>query len=106
MMNEGFADDEGYLNSETHGDDIQDTQVPETQENEEGYRVDIDNQTRHSNEFTRESMRQNTPPINMFQNQASRASQQRRVRHESATTRVAVSSQVSSRNVSRGGRRK
>ncbi|CAA7015378.1 unnamed protein product [Microthlaspi erraticum] len=100
MMNEGYADDEGYLNSEIYGEDIQDTQIPETQENEEGYRVDIDNQTRNSNEFTP------TPPINMFQNQASRASQQGRVRRESATNRVAGGSQVSSRNGSRGGRRK
>ncbi|CAA7056402.1 unnamed protein product [Microthlaspi erraticum] len=28
MMNEDFADDEGYLNSEIYGDDIQGTQVP------------------------------------------------------------------------------
>ncbi|CAA7048121.1 unnamed protein product [Microthlaspi erraticum] len=100
MMNEGYADDEGYLNSEIYGEDIQDTQIPETQENEEGYRVDIDNQTRNSNEFTP------TPPINMFQNQVSRASQQGRVRRESAINRVAGGSQVSLRNGSRGGRRK
>ncbi|CAA7061603.1 unnamed protein product [Microthlaspi erraticum] len=103
MMNEGFADDEGYLNSEIYGED---TQVPKTQENEEEYRVDIDDQPRHSHEFPRESMRQNTTPINMSQNQAARVSQQGRIRHESSTHRVAGSSQVLSRNSSRGGRRK
>ncbi|CAA7055102.1 unnamed protein product [Microthlaspi erraticum] len=106
MMNEDFADDEGYLNSEIYGDDIQGTQVPQTQENEQGYGVDIDDQTRHSNEFPRESMRQSTAPVNMFQNQAGRVSQQGRIRRENSTNRVVGSSQVSSRNGSRGGRKK
>ncbi|EFH53050.1 predicted protein [Arabidopsis lyrata subsp. lyrata] len=47
IMNEGITNNQGQTYSETYGDEIPESQVPETQENEEVYRVNIDDETRH-----------------------------------------------------------
>ena len=44
LMNDGQNHDEDHLYSETYGGDMQHTEVPETQENEEVYRVNIDDE--------------------------------------------------------------
>ncbi|KAG2294508.1 hypothetical protein Bca52824_041177 [Brassica carinata] len=58
LLNDGQNNDE----TETYGGDMQDTQVQETQESEEVYHVNIDDEMRHSNQFTRENLRQNSSP--------------------------------------------
>ncbi|KAL1193097.1 hypothetical protein V5N11_018551 [Cardamine amara subsp. amara] len=54
MMNERVGNDEEHVNSDTDRSDMAQTQVPETQENEEVYRVNIDDESRPSTEFTRD----------------------------------------------------
>ncbi|CAN6912392.1 unnamed protein product [Brassica oleracea] len=106
MMNEGLANDESHMDSETFADDMPQTQVPETQESEEVYRVNISDQTRPSSEFSREPIRQGSPPELSFQNNASRGQQQGRTRRESGATRVGGSSRAPARTSSRGIRKK
>ncbi|KAG2311577.1 hypothetical protein Bca52824_023134 [Brassica carinata] len=106
IMNEGVANEESYLHSETFGDDMQETQVPETQESEDVYRVNINDQTRPTSEFTRESMRQDMPPELPSQIHASRGQQQGRIRRESVINRVVGSSRASARTSSRESRKK
>ncbi|CAN6922737.1 unnamed protein product, partial [Brassica oleracea] len=106
MMNEGLANDESHMDSETFADDMPQTQVPETQKSEEVYRVNISDQTRPSSEFSREPIRQSSPPELSFQNNASRGQQQGRTRRESGATRVGGSSRASARTSSRGSRKK
>ncbi|KAG2314877.1 hypothetical protein Bca52824_017999 [Brassica carinata] len=64
------------------------TQVPETQENEEVYRVNIDDEMRPSNEFIRENMYQNySPAADPFQIRTSRVQQQGGLRRGSSSQR-------------------
>ena len=55
-MNDGQNHDEDHLYSETYGGDMQHTEVPETQENEEVYRVNIDDEMHPWNQFTHENL--------------------------------------------------
>ncbi|CAD5332962.1 unnamed protein product [Arabidopsis thaliana] len=57
MMNEGVDNEEEHVNSDIDGSDREQTQVPETQENEEVYRVNIEDESRLSTESTRDATR-------------------------------------------------
>jgi len=72
LMNDGLDNDEGHVYFETYDGDMQESQVLEIQENEEVYHVNIDDQTCQSNEFIRESVRQNLSPAAPFQIPTSR----------------------------------
>ncbi|CAH8254530.1 unnamed protein product [Arabidopsis lyrata] len=67
LSNDGLDNDEGHVYFETYDGDMQDSQVPETQENEEVYRVNIDDETRQLNAFIRENLHQNSSPAAPFQ---------------------------------------
>ncbi|KAF2549658.1 hypothetical protein F2Q70_00022826 [Brassica cretica] len=106
-MNDGQNNDEGYYYSETYGGDMQHTQIPETQENEEIYRVNIDDEIRHSNEFIRDNLRQNSSPAaDSFQIPNSRVQQRGGLRRGSSSQRGAGNSQTSVKSGSQGSRRK
>uniref|UniRef100_A0A0D3CI36 Myb/SANT-like domain-containing protein n=1 Tax=Brassica oleracea var. oleracea TaxID=109376 RepID=A0A0D3CI36_BRAOL len=107
LMNDGQNNDEGYYYSETYGGDMQHTQIPETQENEEVYRVNIDDEIRHSNEFIRDNLRQNSSPAaDSFQIPNSRVQQRGGLRRGSSSQRGAGNSQTSVKSGSQGSRRK
>ncbi|KAG7543380.1 hypothetical protein ISN45_Aa07g032980 [Arabidopsis thaliana x Arabidopsis arenosa] len=106
LRNDGLDNDEGHVYFETYDGDMQDSQVPETQENEEVYRVNIDDETRQSNAFIRESLHQNSSPAAPFQIPTSRIQQRGGVRRGSSSQRGAGNSQISTRSGSRGSRRK
>lgn len=106
LINDGPDNDEGHVYVETYGGDMQDTQVPETQENEEVYRVNIDDEIRPSNEFTREHLRQNSSPAAPFQIPTSRVQQRGGLRRGSSSQRGAGNSRISTRSGSRGSRTK
>ncbi|XP_022561829.1 uncharacterized protein LOC125594965 [Brassica napus] len=103
LLNDGQNNDE----TETYGGDMQDTQVQETQENEEVYRVNIDDEMRHSNQFTRENLRQNSSPTaDHFQIPTSRVQQRSGLRQGSSSQRGAGTSRIAARSGSQGSRRK
>ncbi|CAH8278714.1 unnamed protein product [Arabidopsis lyrata] len=106
LRNDGLDNDEGHVYFETYDGDMQDSQVPEPQENEEVYRVNIDDETRQSNAFIRESLHQNSSPVAPFQIPTSRIQQRGGVRRGSSSQRGAGNSQISTRSGSRGSRRK
>ncbi|XP_048614735.1 uncharacterized protein LOC106398678 [Brassica napus] len=107
LMNDGQNNDEGYYYSETYGGDMQHTQIPETQGNEEVYRVNIDDEIRHSNEFIRDNLRQNSSPAaDSFQIPNSRVQQRGGLRRGSSSQRAAGNSQTSVKSGSQGSRRK
>ncbi|XP_019096679.1 PREDICTED: uncharacterized protein LOC104767164 isoform X2 [Camelina sativa] len=68
LMNEGIDNDE--------------SQVPETQENEEVYRVNINDETRPSNEFTQDHLQHNSSHAPPIHTPASRVQQQGGLRRE------------------------
>ncbi|KAL0825334.1 hypothetical protein Bca101_049011 [Brassica carinata] len=103
LLNDGQNNDE----TETYGGDMQDTQVQETQESEEVYRVNIDDEMRHSNQFTRENLRQNSSPAaDHFQIPTSRVQQRSGLRRGSSSQRGAGTSRITARSGSQGSRRK
>ncbi|KAG2251329.1 hypothetical protein Bca52824_081465 [Brassica carinata] len=107
LMNNGQNNDEGHYYSETYGGEMQHTQIPETQENEEVYRVNIDDEIRPSNEFFRDNLRQNAPPAaDSFQISNPRVQQRGGLRRGSSSQRGAGNSQTSVRSGSQGSRRK
>ncbi|KAG7548129.1 hypothetical protein ISN44_As12g033370 [Arabidopsis suecica] len=90
LRNDGLDNDEGHVYFETYDGDMQDSQVPETQENEEVYRVNIDDETRQSNAFIRESLHQNSSPAAPFQIPTSRIQQRGGVRRGSSSQRDTI----------------
>ncbi|KAG5393857.1 hypothetical protein IGI04_023820 [Brassica rapa subsp. trilocularis] len=59
IMNERRADDSTHWCSDFDGNEKLDTEVPNTQENEEVYRVNLDDDSHPSNEFTHDAVRIN-----------------------------------------------
>ncbi|KAG7619688.1 hypothetical protein ISN44_As04g005980 [Arabidopsis suecica] len=55
LMNQRRADD--AIHGYSDGGDMPETNVPETEENEKNYRINIDDDTHPSNEFTRDTFR-------------------------------------------------
>ncbi|KAJ4907955.1 Uncharacterized protein Rs2_11613 [Raphanus sativus] len=107
LLNDGQNNDEDHLYSETYDGDTQHTHVPETQENEEVYRVNIDDETRQSNQFNRENLRQNSSPaVDNFQIPTSRVQQRSGLRRGSSSQRGVENSRVATRSGSQGSRRK
>ncbi|KAG2286907.1 hypothetical protein Bca52824_046511 [Brassica carinata] len=103
LLNDSQNNDE----TETYGGDMQDTQVQETQESKEVYRVNIDDEMRHSNQFTRENLRQNSSPAaDHFQIPTSRVQQRSGLRRGSSSQRGAGTSRITARSGSQGSRRK
>ncbi|EFH40060.1 hypothetical protein ARALYDRAFT_331170 [Arabidopsis lyrata subsp. lyrata] len=95
LMNKGTSNNEGHTYSETYGDEMPKIQVPETQENEEVYHVNIDDNTRPSTEFTHEYTRQNSPSSDPIQISASRVQQRSRERRGITSQRYGGYSRVS-----------
>ncbi|KAL0788102.1 hypothetical protein Bca101_004348 [Brassica carinata] len=84
-----------------------DREVQETQESEEVYHVNIDDEMRHSNQFTRENLRQNSSPAaDHFQILTSRVQQRSGLRRGSSSQRGAGTSRITARSGSQGSRRK
>ncbi|CAN6999554.1 unnamed protein product [Brassica rapa subsp. trilocularis] len=107
LMNDGQNHDEDHLYSETYGGDMQHTEVPETQENEEVYRVNIDDGMHPSNQFTHENLRQNSSPaVDPFRIPTSRVQQRGGLRRGSSSQRGVGNSRGSARSGSQGSRRK
>ncbi|KAL1225566.1 hypothetical protein V5N11_019302 [Cardamine amara subsp. amara] len=96
MMNERVNNDEDHVNSDTNRSDMAQTQVPEIQENEEVYNVNIDDESRPSTEFTRD-------PIPIY---SSRIQQRGRVNRGRNFKRSAGSSRVTIGSSPRAARRK
>ncbi|KAF8116635.1 hypothetical protein N665_0015s0012 [Sinapis alba] len=107
LMNDGQNNDDGHFYSETYDGDMQHTQVPDTQENEEVYRVNINDEMRPSNEFIRENLHQNSSHVaDHFQIPTSRVQQRDGLRRGSSSQRGAGNSRISVRSESQGNRRK
>ncbi|KAG2247126.1 hypothetical protein Bca52824_086754 [Brassica carinata] len=66
MMNQSATNNEDQLYQETFGGEMSDNEEPEMQENEEVYRVNINNDTRPSNEFTRTPSRHSSQWVIRF----------------------------------------
>ncbi|XP_019100250.1 PREDICTED: uncharacterized protein LOC104780890 isoform X1 [Camelina sativa] len=88
------------------GIDNYESQVPETKENEEVYRVNINDETRPSNEFTQDHLQHNSSHAPPIHTPASRVQQQGGLRRGSSSQRGAGSSRISIGSGSRGSRRK
>ncbi|KAH0885973.1 hypothetical protein HID58_062069, partial [Brassica napus] len=56
IMNERRGDDSTHGYSDFDGNEMLDTEVPDTQENEEVYRVNLDDDSHPSNEFTHDAV--------------------------------------------------
>ncbi|KAG2306780.1 hypothetical protein Bca52824_026528 [Brassica carinata] len=93
LMNDGQNKDEDHFYSETY----------ETQENEELYRVDIDDEMQPSNEFIRQNSSDAADP---FQIPTSRGQQRGGLRRGSSSQSGAGKSWTSVRSGSQGSRRK
>ncbi|KAF8052755.1 LOW QUALITY PROTEIN: hypothetical protein N665_1512s0004 [Sinapis alba] len=107
LMNDGQNNDDGHFYSETYGGDMQHTQVPDTQENEEVYRVNINDEMRPSNEFIRENLHQNSSHVaDHFQIPTSRVQQRDGLRRGSSSQRGAGNSRIFVRSEFQGNRRK
>ena len=106
MMNEGTNNNLSHTYSETYGGEILDSQVPETQENEEVYHINIDDERRPSNEFIHEYTRYSSPSINLIQIPVSRVQQRGRGRRGSTSQISGVNSRGTIGSGSRGSRRK
>ncbi|KAF3583803.1 hypothetical protein F2Q69_00031148 [Brassica cretica] len=76
MRNEETNED--MLYEDTNGGEMSDDQDPETQHNEEIYRVNIDDETRPSNEFIRAQPRQSSVTVDPIQIPGSRVQQRGR----------------------------
>lgn len=103
MRNEETNED--MLYEDTNGGEMSDDQDPETQHNEEIYRVNIDDETRPSNEFIRAQPRQSSVTVDPIQIPGSRVQQRGRARRGSTLQRPSVKS-VLQGSGSRGSKKK
>ncbi|KAG2257925.1 hypothetical protein Bca52824_077219 [Brassica carinata] len=103
MRNEETNED--MLYEDTNGGEMSDDQDPETQHNEEIYRVNIDDETRPSNEFIRAQPRQSSVTVDSIQILGSRVQQRGRARRGSTLQRPSVKS-VLQESGSRGSKKK
>ncbi|WZZ27822.1 hypothetical protein YC2023_011223 [Brassica napus] len=103
MRNEETNED--MLYEDTNGGQMSDDQDPETQHNEEIYRVNIDDETRPSNEFIRAQPRQISMTVDPIQIPGSRVQQRGRARRGSTLQRPSVKS-VLQGSGSRGSKKK
>ncbi|KAL0827198.1 hypothetical protein Bca101_050875 [Brassica carinata] len=103
MKNEETNED--MLYEDTNGGEMSDDQDPETQHNEEIYRVNIDDETRPSNEFIRAQPRQSSVTVDPIQIPGSRVQQRGRARRGSTLQRPSVKS-VLQGSGSRGSKKK
>ena len=103
MKNEETNED--MLYEDTNGGEMSDDQDPETQHNEEIYRVNIDDETRPSNEFIRAQPRQSSVTVDPIQIPGSRVQQRGRARRGSTFQRPSVKS-VLQGSGSRGSKKK
>ncbi|CAN6885497.1 unnamed protein product [Brassica oleracea] len=103
MRNEETNED--MLYEDTNGGEMSDDQDPETQHNEEIYRVNIDDETRPSNEFIRAQPRQSSVTVDPIQIPGSRVQQRGRARRGSTFQRPSVKS-VLQGSGSRGSKKK
>ncbi|KAG2303528.1 hypothetical protein Bca52824_032179 [Brassica carinata] len=92
MMNEGATNDEDQLYQETFVGEMSDNEEPEMQENEEVYRVNINDDTHPSNEFTRTHQRHSSAAVDPIQIPSSRVQQQGKGRRGSSSQRSSIPS--------------
>lgn len=85
---------------------MSDNEEPEMQEDEEVYRVNINDDTRPSNDFTHTHIRYSSPTVHPIQIHGSRVQQQGRGRRRSTSQRTSVQSQVLHGSGSRGSKKK
>ncbi|CAN6975134.1 unnamed protein product [Brassica rapa subsp. trilocularis] len=81
---------------------MSDNEEPEMQENKEVYRVNINDDTRPSNEFTRTHLRHSSAAVDPIQIPGSRVQQQSRGRRGSSSQRSLIPSRVLHGSGSRG----
>ncbi|KAF3611210.1 hypothetical protein DY000_02049967 [Brassica cretica] len=103
MRNEETNED--MLYEDTNGGEMSDNQDPETQHNEEIYRVNIDDENRPSNEFIRAQPCQSSVTVDPIQIHGSRVQQRGRARRGSTLQRPSVKS-VLQGSGSRGSKKK
>ncbi|CAF2027701.1 unnamed protein product [Brassica napus] len=103
MRNEETNED--MLYEDTNGGEMSDDQDPETQHNEEIYCVNIDDETRPSNEFIRAQPRQSSVMVDPIQIPGSRVQQRGRARRGNTLQRPSVKS-VLQGSGSRGSKKK
>ncbi|KAH0896229.1 hypothetical protein HID58_045797 [Brassica napus] len=106
MMNQSATNNEDQLYQETFGGEMSDNEEPEMQENEEVYRVNINDDTRPSNEFTRTHLRHSSAAGDPIQTPGSRVQQQGRGRRGSSSQRSSIPSRVIHGSGSRGSKKR
>ncbi|KAG2255086.1 hypothetical protein Bca52824_074380 [Brassica carinata] len=106
MMNQSATNNEDQLYQETFGGEMSDNEEPEMQENEEVYRVNINDDTRPSNEFTRTHLRHSSAAGDPIQIPGSRVQQQVRGRRGSSSQRSSIPSRVIHGSGARGSKKR
>ncbi|CAA7053688.1 unnamed protein product [Microthlaspi erraticum] len=105
MLNENVTNEDDLF-PDPFDSEMPHNQVPETEGTEEVYRVNIDEETHPSNEFTYEHIRRSSSTVDPIQIPTSRVQNRSRGRRGSTLQRSAGSSRVSQGSGPRGSRKK